>query len=99
MKYYEFVIENLENILITLDIKSGEADLYLGKGIGKLPTKNNYYQKSATYKGDQIEIKTTDFENELEMIDVYTIGVYSRVYSSYSLMYSPNFGNIYHLKY
>ena len=52
MKYYQFVIENIENILITLDIKSGEADLYLGKGIGKLPTKNNYYKKSVTYKGD-----------------------------------------------
>lgn len=82
-----------------MDIKSGEADLYLSKGIDKLPTKNRYYKKSVTYKGDQIELKLSDFSNELDMIDVYTIGVYSRVYSSYTLIYSPDFGNIYHLKY
>ena len=80
-------------ILISLSVTTGESDLYINRGLNNLPTTTNYYKKSTTYKGDEIELKpNTDFAG------VYTIGVYSREFSKFSIVFSPGFGNLYKVR-
>lgn len=98
-KYYYFTIDEIDNYLISLNIKSGESDLYINKGMYNYTTTDKYWLKSDNNKGDEIEIRPDLFDDEYDMIGVYTVGVYSREFSSFSIIMSPNFGNIYNLKF
>ena len=70
-------------------IDSGESDLYINKG-REHPTRTSYWKRSATKKGDQIELSPEDFKDEQEMIGIYTVGVYSREFSQFELVYVPS---------
>ena len=78
---------------------SGEADLYINKGQETLPTTHKYWKKSAKYKGDMIEITPDMFDNRIEILGSYSIGVYCREYSKYEITYAPDFGKVYEVKF
>ncbi len=69
----------------------------MNKGLGVLPTKNEHWKKSTRYKGDEIEISPSMFKEGSEMIGIYTIGVYCRENTKYSLTFAPDFGKIFHI--
>ena len=98
-KYYYFTIDESDNYLISLSIKSGESDLYINKGMYNYTTTDNYWLKSGNNKGNEIEITPDMFDDEFGIIGVYTVGVYSREFSSFSVVMSPDFGNVYNIMY
>ena len=99
-KYYYFTVDSMKtSILISLSITSGESDLYINKGMYNFPTTDNYWKKSATYKGDEIEINSKMFKNDYDYIGTFTVGVYSREFSRFNLVVSPSFGNLLNIKY
>ena len=89
------MIDEPSVILINLVVDSGESDLYIAKGQSEFPTKETYWKRSATTKGDEIVLRPEDFDKEEDMIGVYTIGVFSREYSKYELVYAPDFDYVY----
>lgn len=100
MKYYFVSIDEVqESVVLSLNIISGETSLFLSKGLDQLPTIYNYWKRSDRYKGDEIEISSNMFQNPLEMLGTYTIGVYCGESSKFSLVFAPDFGKIYHISF
>ena len=98
-KYYYIHVDEPKDFNIVLNINSGEADLYLNPGMYNLTTTQYYWEKRTSYKDDELLITKDMFSDPYDMVGTYTIGVYAREYSQFSIRYTQDEFNIIKLHY
>ena len=97
--YFNVLSDNMSDFSILMNVISGEADLYINPGIYNLTTTEHYWKKKSTYKGDELTIKRNDLSYDNETgngykTEAFTVGVYAKEYSDFSILYAPNFENL-----
>lgn len=96
--YFNVLSDNISDFSILMNVISGETDLYINPGIYNLTTTEHYWKKKSTYKGDEITIKRKDLNFEKNTngykTEAFTVGVYAREFSDFSILYAPNFENL-----
>ena len=98
-KYYYIDVNEPHDIAVLLSVNSGEADLYINRGMYNLTTTKKYWKKSATYKDDEFILTKKMFKKASDITGIYTIGVYAREFSQFSILYAPDRYNIIKLHY
>ena len=97
--YFYVDVDEPQGFSVMLSVISGEADLYINPGMFNFTTTDFYWKKSATYKGDEIIITKSMFDKPAKIVNTYTIGVYARDSSEYSVLFMPEFSNLIKVQY
>jgi hypothetical protein len=97
--YFDLHLDSFEEFTVFLSLHSGACQMFLNKGSGNLPTLQDYALKGTSLKGEQFQIDSSTFPEEKEPPLSYTIGIYAKRTSIFSLMYHPHFANIINMQY
>ena len=97
--YFHLTLDEAKDFTIFLNTLSGSVDLFINKGLFNLTTVKNYWLKGESFKDKEIMVTKQLFKSPQDMIDTYTIGVFGKRDSKFSIMYLDNFDNIIRLHY
>lgn len=65
--------------------------LFINKGLLNLPTLSNFWKKGKNFEGGELVVEP---DNSEEQYVAYTVGVYAREESQFSILYAPNFDEV-----
>ena len=99
MKYFQFYLDEPKDFSVFLDTKSGQIDLFINKGLFNLTTTKRYWKKAENFVDKELVITKDMFKKEKHMVDTYTIGVYGKNDSTFSILWADNFHNVLHINY
>lgn len=97
--YFYITLDEAKDFTIILNTHSGNVDLFINRGLNNLPTVKSYWVKGENFKDKEIIVTKKMFKSTAEMIDTYTIGVFGKRDSRFSVMFLDNFDNIIRLHY
>lgn len=97
--YFYINVDEVQGFSVILSVITGEADLYINPGMFNFTTSDVYWQKSASYKGDEITITEDMFADPENVVGTYTVGVHARTDSEYSILFMPEFSNLIKMHY
>lgn len=90
---YHFSLDRPQDFTIMLSVLSGEADLYLNKGMYNITTTKMYWKKAVNHRSDEIVVRKEEYA-DLNGPIAFNIGVFGRERAKYSVMVVPEFKNL-----
>jgi hypothetical protein len=97
-RHFYFNVDNAKDFSLIMTVQSGDADLYLNKGLFNLPTLKSFWKKKTGSKGEEMTITTSSFGSPDEIKGVYTAGIFAKSNCRVAVVYLPSFDNLIKIK-
>ena len=97
-RHFYFNVDNVKDFSLIMTVQSGNADLYLNKGLFNLPTLKNYWKRQVGSRGEEMTISTSNFQDPEEIKGVYTAGIFAKSNCRVAVVFLPSFDNLIKIK-
>lgn len=98
-KYFHFVIDRTQNMTLFLSNKHGYSEMYLNKGFNNLPNLKNYWLKGEGTDSQVLHLTSKHFQENSEMVDSFTLGIYGKYDSEFSVILVSSDHNLIQIEY